>query len=65
MSLFVGNLSKNVRYEELKTIFGEHGKCKIEKKVSTYTNSSIYQLMRSSAASSEPPFFQSPPMLLP
>ena len=34
MSLFVGNLSRNVRYDELQEAFGGCGPCKIQKKVS-------------------------------
>lgn len=34
MSLFVGNLSRNVRYDELQEVFGACGPCKIQKKVS-------------------------------
>lgn len=38
MSLFVGNLSSNVRFSELKDTFTEMGKCQIEKKVSEFIN---------------------------
>ena len=36
MSLFIGNLSKNVSYDTLKELFQEVGKCKIERKVSIF-----------------------------
>jgi len=34
MSLFVGNLSRNVRFDELRDVFEEIGACQIQKKVS-------------------------------
>ena len=36
MSLFVGNLSKNVTYDQLRDVFEEYGPCKVEKKVSLH-----------------------------
>ena len=33
MSLFVGNLSKNVKYEDLKKEFDSKGNCTVQKKV--------------------------------
>ena len=35
MSLFVGNLSRNVKYEELREVFDAKGHCQIQKKVRT------------------------------
>ena len=32
MSLFVGNLSRNVTQDQLKDLFNEHGPCKIQLK---------------------------------
>ena len=34
MSLFVGNLSKNVSYDHLRDVFDPYGPCKVQRKVS-------------------------------
>ena len=45
MSLFVGNISKNVRTQELKDQFEHFGKCEINIKVLT-TSSSLSSSLR-------------------
>lgn len=41
MSLFVGNLSKNVSYENLRDAFDPYGPCKVQRKVSPSSLNSI------------------------
>lgn len=37
MSLFIGNISKNVKYEDLVEEFEKYGKCDFKHKVNFYT----------------------------
>ena len=42
MSLFVGNLSRNVRYEEIREQFEAKGPCSIQKKVRNSPFKALY-----------------------
>ena len=44
MSLFVGNISKNVKQYQLEDSFNKYGKCTIKQKVSTHISSVRFKI---------------------